>query len=135
MPEDLLKYGFIPEFIGRLPVVATLEPLDKDALVRILVEPRNALTKQYKKILAADNVELVFAEESLIAIAEEAQKRSTGARALRTIVEEIMLNIMYDIPSMQGLAQCIVYPETVRERKEPQLVTQEEITRNQKQTA
>jgi len=127
IPEDLLRFGFIPEFVGRLPVVATLEPLDKEALVRILVEPRNALTKQYQTILAADGVELIFTEESLQEIAEEASKRKTGARALRTILEDVMLNIMYEVPSLKGIAQCLVDADTIRLRKEPQLITHEEL--------
>ena len=136
MPEDLLKHGFIPEFIGRLPIVATLDPLDRAALIRIMVEPKNALSKQFRKVLAADGVDLIFTEGALVAIAEEAEKRSTGARALRTIVEEIMLDIMYEIPSLDSIAQCIIYPETVRERTAPILVTHEELERQaQKQTA
>ncbi|NCO36694.1 MAG: ATP-dependent protease ATP-binding subunit ClpX [Armatimonadetes bacterium CG2_30_59_28] len=127
IPEDLLRHGFIPEFIGRLPVMATLDSLDKDALVRILSEPRNALTKQYQRILAADGVELIFTDESLQAIAEEASKRKTGARALRTILEDVMLNIMYDVPSLKTIAQCLVDADTIRQRREPQLITHEEL--------
>ncbi|MGC8834569.1 MAG: ATP-dependent Clp protease ATP-binding subunit ClpX [Armatimonadota bacterium] len=127
MPEDLLRYGLIPEFIGRLPVIATLEPLDEQALVRILVEPRNALTKQYQRIFAMDGVDLVFTEDSLQAIASEAMKRGTGARALRTIIEEIMLDIMYEVPSRKDVKKCIVTAETVRERKSPTLITINEL--------
>ena len=127
MPEDLLRYGLIPEFIGRLPVIATLEPLDEQALVRILVEPRNALTKQYQRIFAMDGVDLVFTEDSLQAIASEAMKRGTGARALRTIIEEIMLDIMYEVPSRKDVKKCIVTAETVRERKNPTLITINEL--------
>jgi ATP-dependent Clp protease ATP-binding subunit ClpX len=127
IPEDLLKYGFIPEFIGRLPVIATLEPLSRDVMKRILVEPKNALTKQYRKILAADGVELEFADEALDAIADEAVKRKTGARALRTILEEVMVNIMYEVPSLKGIARCVIYPETITERRDPILLTHEDI--------
>jgi ATP-dependent Clp protease ATP-binding subunit ClpX len=118
LPEDLLKYGFIPEFIGRLPVVATLDALDKQALLRILVEPRNALVQQYRKYLEWDGVELEFSEDALEAIAEQALERQTGARALRTIIEEVMLDIMYEVPSRRGTAKCFVTAEAVR-RKQP----------------
>ena len=127
MPEDLLKYGLIPEFIGRLPVVSTLESLDGEALRRILIEPKNALVKQYKKFFEYDGVDLVFTEEALSAIADEAMKRGTGARALRTIIEEVMLNIMYEVPSNKDVKKCIVTPETILEKKEPTLVTLSEI--------
>jgi ATP-dependent Clp protease ATP-binding subunit ClpX len=127
IPEDLLKYGFIPEFIGRLPVVATLESLSQEVMKRILIEPKNALTKQYRKILAADGVELEFADEALDAIAGEAVKRKTGARALRTILEEVMVNIMYEVPSLKGIARCVIYPETITERQDPVLLTHEDV--------
>ena len=123
MPEDLLRFGLIPEFIGRLPVVATLTPLDEDALVKILVEPKNALTKQYSKFFEFDGVELVFQEEALRAIAQEAMKRATGARALRTIVEEVMMNIMYEIPSSKDVKRCIITEGTVRGTEEPKIIT------------
>jgi ATP-dependent Clp protease ATP-binding subunit ClpX len=126
IPEDLLKYGFIPEFVGRLPVIATLDSLSQDVMRRILIEPKNALTKQYRKILAADGIELEFADESLDAIAAEAVKRKTGARALRTILEETMLNIMYEVPSMKSIAKCVIAPETITERKDPVLMPLEE---------
>jgi len=135
MPEDLLKYGFIPEFVGRLPVVATLEALSQEHLVRILSEPRNALTKQYEKILAQDGVELIFMESALQAIAKEAQTRKTGARALRTILEEIMLDIMYEIPSRKDLARCLVYPETITKREPPVLLTHDDVERETRKTA
>ena len=127
LPEDLIKFGLIPEFIGRLPVVSTLSPLDEEALVKILTEPKNALTKQYKKFFDYDGVELDFTEDALTAISEEAIKRGTGARALRTIIEEVMLNIMYDIPSTRDIQRCIIAGDTVRERKEPELVPVEEL--------
>jgi ATP-dependent Clp protease ATP-binding subunit ClpX len=121
--DDLVRYGFIPEFIGRLPVVATLAPLEHADLVRILREPRNALTRQYEHIFALDGVSLVFTDEALEAVAEEALLRETGARALRTILEELMLNIMYEIPSRTDVQKCIVTADTVRERKEPVIIT------------
>ncbi|HAZ62762.1 MAG TPA: ATP-dependent Clp protease ATP-binding subunit ClpX [Armatimonadetes bacterium] len=123
MPEDLLKFGLIPEFIGRLPVVATLEPLGRDALMRILTEPRNAVIKQQQKMLEADGVQLEFEPLALEAIADEAMRRSTGARALRTIIEEIMLDVMFEVPSLQSVERCIVAEETVREKKRPLLLT------------
>jgi len=127
MPEDLLQYGLIPEFIGRLPVVAVLDPLDEHALVRILVEPRNALTKQYQRIFALDGVDLVFTDDGLTAIASEAMRRGTGARALRTIIEEIMLDIMYEVPSRKDVKKCIVTAETVLKRESPTLITINEL--------
>ncbi|MEW6202879.1 MAG: ATP-dependent Clp protease ATP-binding subunit ClpX, partial [bacterium] len=107
LPDDLLKYGLIPEFIGRMPVVATLEPLTEEAFVRILIEPKNALIKQYKKLLALDSVELQFTQDALTAIANKAMERKTGARGLRTILESLMLNLMYDVPSLKGVKKCI----------------------------
>ena len=127
MPEDLLKYGLIPEFIGRLPIVASLDSLDEQALVRILVEPKNALIKQYTKFFEYDGVELVFAEGALKQIAHEAMQRSTGARALRTIIEEVMLNIMYEIPSSKEIKRCVIEEETVRDRLDPILYTAAEL--------
>ena len=127
MPEDLLRYGYIPEFIGRLPVVATLDALDKAALMRILVEPKNALIKQYRKFFDYDGVDLVFTDDALQAISDEAMKRGVGARALRTIIEEVMLNIMYEIPSTNDVKKCIVTEETVRGGKDPTLVTISEL--------
>jgi ATP-dependent Clp protease ATP-binding subunit ClpX len=127
MPEDLLRYGLIPEFIGRLPVIATLDPLNETALVGILVEPRNALTKQYQRIFALDGVDLHFEEPALHAIAQQALGRNTGARALRTIIEEALLNIMYEIPSRKDVKKCIVTEETIRERVDPALITVSEM--------
>ena len=127
MPEDLLKFGLIPEFIGRLPVVATLDSLDEEALVRILVEPKNALAKQYSKILEYDGVELIFSEGALREIAREAMQRSTGARALRTIIEEVMLDIMYELPSTKDVKRCLIEENTVRDRLDPILLTANEL--------
>jgi ATP-dependent Clp protease ATP-binding subunit ClpX len=126
-PDDLMKFGFIPEFIGRLPMLATLTPLDEAAMIRILTEPRNALTKQFQKMLAADGVELIFREEALKLIAHEAMARRTGARALRSILEETMMNVMFDVPSLSGVAQCIIEEETIREKSEPTLITRAEL--------
>ena len=126
-PDDLMKYGFIPEFIGRLPVTATLEPLDEEAMISILTQPRNALTKQFSKMLAADGVELKFTEDALKLIAHQAMERRTGARALRSILEDTMINIMFDVPSQKGLAQCIIDEETIRDKTDPKLVTREQI--------
>jgi len=127
MPEDLLHYGFIPEFVGRLPVVATLSALSQSDLVRILVEPKNSLVKQYEKFFAWDGVELRLEPAALEAIAAEALVRKTGARALRSVMEEVMLDIMYDLPSLTGVRRCLVTEDTVRRRSAPLLVTQDEI--------
>ncbi|NUP99444.1 MAG: ATP-dependent Clp protease ATP-binding subunit ClpX [Armatimonadetes bacterium] len=123
MPEDLLKFGLIPEFIGRLPVVATLEPLNREALIRILTEPRNAVVKQHQKMLSTDGAELEFEPGALEAIADQALARSTGARALRTIIEEIMLNVMFEIPSLKYVKKCLITESTVREHTDPLLLT------------
>ncbi len=118
-PEDLLRYGLIPELVGRLPVVAALHELDEKALVRILVEPKNALLRQYQKFFEFEHVKLTFTDDAIGAVAQEAAKRETGARGLRAILEEIMLDIMYEVPSQSGIAECIVNRETVIERKAP----------------
>lgn len=125
LPEDLLKFGLIPEFIGRLPVMVTLEALDEEALVRILQEPKNALTKQYQKLLELDHVALEFEEGALRAIAQEALKRKTGARGLRAIIEDIMCNVMYEVPSEKEVVKCIVSEEVVKDKKDPILVRDE----------
>jgi ATP-dependent Clp protease ATP-binding subunit ClpX len=127
LPEDLLKYGFIPEFIGRLPVIGTLNALDQDALVRILVEPKNALVKQYRKFFEYDGVDLEFKDDALETIAAEAMKRGIGARALRAILEEVMMNIMYEIPSSSGIKRCIIDGDVVLGKKEPTLITIDEL--------
>lgn len=121
-PDDLLKFGLIPEFVGRMPVVAVLESLDVEALVRILVEPKNAIIKQYQQLLALDGVELRFEEQAIAGIAEEALKRKTGARALRSIVEEIMLDIMYEVPSRSDIKVCHITKELVEKRSTAELL-------------
>jgi ATP-dependent Clp protease ATP-binding subunit ClpX len=122
MPEDLLKFGLIPEFVGRLPVIATLDALDEDALVRILTEPKNALVRQYQKFFQMDGIDLEFEPDSLRAIAQQAQRRHTGARGLRAIIEEIMLDVMYDMPSRVDIGKCVVTKDVVVEKKSPILV-------------
>ena len=122
LPEDLLKYGLIPEFVGRLPVVVTLDALDEKALVSILKEPRNALVKQYQKFLSMDNVNLEFSDDALEAIAKEALRRNTGARGLRAIIESIMRNVMYEVPSRDDIDKCIVTEDVVLKRAEPNLI-------------
>jgi ATP-dependent Clp protease ATP-binding subunit ClpX len=121
-PEDLVKYGMIPEFIGRIPVMAVVEPLDEAALVAILTQPRNALVKQYEKLLKMDSVKLEFELEALQAIAREAYRRKTGARALRGIVEELMLDVMYEFPSRQDLKVCSITKEMVEKRSTAELL-------------
>ncbi|MGH7409790.1 MAG: ATP-dependent Clp protease ATP-binding subunit ClpX [Candidatus Methylomirabilis sp.] len=118
-PEDLLRYGLIPELVGRLPVAAVLHELDEKALVRILMEPKNALLRQYQRFFDFEHVKLTFTDDAVSAVAQEAAKRETGARGLRAILEEIMLDIMYEIPSQSGIAECIVNREAVIERKAP----------------
>ncbi|HLZ10851.1 MAG TPA: ATP-dependent Clp protease ATP-binding subunit ClpX [Chloroflexota bacterium] len=120
--DDLLKYGLIPEFIGRLPVAVSVDPLNKDSLMRILVEPKNAIVKQYQKFLALDKVELVMTPDALEATAEEAIKLKTGARGLRTIIEGILLDVMYEIPSRTDVKKCVINAETVRTRRSPLLL-------------
>ena len=122
MPEDLLKYGLIPEFVGRLPIVVALDALDVDALVRILVEPKNALVKQFKKFFELDGVELEFDDEALRAIAQKAMDRKTGARGLRSIIEEILLDVMYELPSQTDVKRCIINKAVVEGREKPRLI-------------
>ena len=120
-----MKFGLIPEFVGRLPIVSTLEELDKDALVNILTKPKNALVKQYKKLLAMDGVELEFEPEAVEAIVDKAIERKTGARGLRSIIEEIMRDIMFDIPSNPKIEKCIVTKETVIGLAKPEIIINE----------
>ena len=127
LPEDLLKHGLIPEFIGRVPVVVTLESLDEDALVSILTKPKNALIKQYAKLLEMDGVKLSFEDDALRLIAKEALKRKTGARGLRSIIEAIMRNVMFDIPSIEGVTACHVTKETVNNKKDPVLTIDKKV--------
>ncbi len=125
LPEDLLKFGLIPEFVGRLPVITSLQPLDEDALVDILVKPKNALVKQYQKMLELDDVELEFEEEALREIARRAIERKTGARGLRSIIEGIMLDVMFELPSREDVQKCVITAETVRGEKAPLLILQD----------
>ncbi|MDN7240326.1 ATP-dependent protease ATP-binding subunit ClpX [Planococcus sp. N028] len=122
IPEDLLKFGLIPEFIGRLPVLANLEQLDENALVQILTEPKNALIKQYQKMMELDDVELSFEDEALVEIAKLAIERKTGARGLRSIIENIMLEVMFDLPSREDIVECIITKETVTDNVQPKLI-------------
>ncbi len=121
LPEDLLKFGLIPEFVGRLPVISALEPLDESALIRILSEPKNALVKQYQKLLEMDNVKLDFEPAALEAIAKEAIKRNTGARGLRAIIEGIMLEVMYEVPSRDDVSNCMITEKVVQDKIMPEL--------------
>jgi ATP-dependent Clp protease ATP-binding subunit ClpX len=125
MPEDLMKYGLIPEFIGRLPVITSVRPLDRDALVEILTEPRNALVRQYAKLFELDNVELEFDHSALDAIADQAVLRGTGARGLRAIMEEVLLSVMYEVPSREDVARVVITRETVLDHVYPTLVPRE----------
>ena len=129
MPEDLLKFGLIPEFVGRLPVVVTLSALTAEDLVRVLVEPKNAITRQFVKFLSLDKVELVFTEGALRATADGALSRKTGARALRTIVEESLLDVMYEIPERPDIRKCLITEETIRDGRRPLLLTKSDVDR------
>jgi ATP-dependent Clp protease ATP-binding subunit ClpX len=123
-PEDLLKFGLIPEFVGRLPVVATLHDLDQAALMRILLEPKNAIIKQYQKYFELEKVRLKFTDDATAAIAHEALKRGTGARGLRAILEDVMLDVMYDLPSIPGLTECVITRDAILGTEPPLLVTE-----------
>ncbi len=125
MPEDLLKFGMIPEFIGRLPVITSVESLDREALIQILTEPKNALVRQYRRLFDLDGVDLDFSDDALEAIAEQAILRGTGARGLRAIMEEVLLSVMYDIPSRKDVAKVVVTRETVLEHVNPTIVPRE----------
>jgi ATP-dependent Clp protease ATP-binding subunit ClpX len=126
LPEDLLKFGLIPEFVGRLPILGTVSTLDKQALIRILTEPKNALVKQYRKVLELDGVELEFTSDALEAVAEQAMLRGTGARGLRAILEEVLLEVMYDLPSRSDIGKCVIDRSVVLERVNPTLVPRTE---------
>ena len=121
-PGDLIRYGMIPEFVGRLPVVAILEELDEGALIKILTEPKNSLIKQYQKLLSFDNVRLRFTDGALSAIAKRAVQRKSGARGLRAILEEVMLDVMYEIPSQKGIKECLINEDTIQKRERPILI-------------
>ncbi|MHB0874910.1 MAG: ATP-dependent Clp protease ATP-binding subunit ClpX [Anaerolineae bacterium] len=125
-PDDLLEFGLIPEFVGRLPIVVSIDPLDREALVKILTQPKDAVLKQFQRLFGMDNVELIFTDDALVAIADKALERKTGARGLRTIVEQILLDVMYEIPSRKDVRKCIVSAETVLMNKSPLLLTQSE---------
>ncbi len=129
LPEDLLKFGLIPEFIGRLPVIGAVSNLDQEALVRILVEPKNALIKQFRKFFEMEDVELEFTDDALEAVAEQALLRGTGARGLRAIIEEVLLNVMYDLPSRDDIGKCLIDREVVLEKVNPTLVPRTEAPR------
>ena len=126
MPQDLLKFGLIPEFIGRVPVVVSLEGLSEEMLIRILQEPRNALVKQYKKLFNYDGVELSFEPDAVQEIARQALERNTGARGLRAILEEIMMDIMFEIPSRDDVARCIITKASVVDKKSPEVILKPE---------
>ncbi len=132
LPEDLLKFGLIPEFIGRLPVIGAVANLDQEALVRILIEPKNALIKQYRKFFEFEEVELEFSDEALVAVAEQAHLRGTGARGLRAILEEVLLNVMYDLPSRTDVEKVVIDRSTVLEKVNPTLVPRSETPRQQR---
>ncbi len=135
LPQDLLKFGLIPEFVGRIPVIATLEALDKEALIRILTEPKNALAKQYQKLFELDGINLEFKEGTLDYIAEEAIKRNTGARGLRAIIEKALLNIMYDMPTRGDVSKCIITREVIQNNEDPILVTVDQRKKKKEESA
>jgi ATP-dependent Clp protease ATP-binding subunit ClpX len=131
-PEDLVKFGLIPEFIGRLPMISSVAPLDRDALIRILVEPRNALVKQFRKLFELDGVDLEFSPDAIESIADLALLRGTGARGLRAILEEVLLNVMYDVPSREDVAQVVITGEVVRDAVLPTLVPREKFAKRER---
>ena len=131
-PEDLVKFGLIPEFIGRLPLIASVNKLDQAALVQILTEPRNALIKQYQKLFELDGVELEFTDDAVEAIADKAMERGTGARGLRAIIEEVLLNVMYDVPSREDVGKVVVTGEVVSDNVNPTLVPREDEPKKKK---
>ncbi|MEW6097072.1 MAG: ATP-dependent Clp protease ATP-binding subunit ClpX, partial [bacterium] len=122
IPDDLLKYGLIPEFIGRLPIIAPLDALEKNDLMRILIEPKNALIKQYKKFFELEGIKLKFTDDAIELIADIALKRETGARGLRAVIEDVMLNIMYEVPSKSNVKECVITKEVVSNKIEPTLL-------------
>jgi ATP-dependent Clp protease ATP-binding subunit ClpX len=134
MPEDLLKFGMIPEFVGRLPVITSVHNLDREALILILTEPRNALVKQYRRLFELDNVELEFSDDALEAIADQAILRGTGARGLRAIMEEVLLSVMYEVPSREDVARVVITREAVLEHVNPTLVPRDQLNAKQQRT-
>ncbi|MGQ0616405.1 MAG: ATP-dependent Clp protease ATP-binding subunit ClpX, partial [Acidimicrobiia bacterium] len=132
LPEDLIKFGLIPEFIGRLPVIGAVSNLDREALIRILVEPKNALVRQYRKFFEFEDVELEFSEDALEAVADQALLRGTGARGLRAILEEVLLNVMYDLPGRSDVGKCVIDGKVVLEKVNPTLVPRTETPRQQR---
>jgi len=135
LPEDLIKFGLIPELVGRLPVVSTLQSLTKEELMRILVEPKNAILKQYQRLLALDGVELVYTPDVLSAVAEEALKQGTGARGLRSIIEKVMLDVMYEVPKRSDIVRCVIDASVIRGESSPILLTQKDIERLNRESA
>ena len=125
LPQDLLKFGLIPEFVGRLPIIAKLRELDRDALIDIMTKPKNALVKQYQKLFSLDDVELEFTQEALDTIVDKAMERKTGARGLRSIMEETMRDVMYEIPSNPKISKCTITKETVLDKSAPEIVIDE----------
>jgi len=126
LPEDLLKYGLIPEFIGRLPVISAVHQLQREDLVQILTEPKNALVKQYQRFFGYDNIELVFTEDALWEIADKALERETGARGLRSIIENALLDVMFELPSRRDVSKCVITKETIEKHLKPTLLTSAE---------
>ncbi|MEA2241681.1 MAG: ATP-dependent Clp protease ATP-binding subunit ClpX, partial [Solirubrobacteraceae bacterium] len=124
LPEDLVNYGLIPEFIGRLPVVSAVHQLTRDDLITILTEPRNALVKQFQRFFSFDGIELVFSDDALVSVAEKALKRETGARGLRSIIEETLLEVQFELPSRRDVKKCVVTKETIEKGLSPTLVTE-----------
>jgi ATP-dependent Clp protease ATP-binding subunit ClpX len=126
MPEDLLNFGLIPEFIGRLPVISAVHQLQREDLVQILMEPKNALVKQYQRFFGYDNIELVFTDDALWEIADKALERETGARGLRSIIETALLDVMFELPSRRDVSKCVITKETIEKHLKPTLVTSAE---------
>ena len=125
VPDDLIQYGLIPEFVGRFPVLATLNDLDAEDLKRIMSEPRNAILKQYQKLLGLDGVELEFTDAAMTAIASKAMKRGTGARALKSVIEQVMLDIMYDIPAMTNVEKVVINEDVISKNASPKIISRE----------
>ena len=132
LPQDLIKFGLIPEFVGRVPVVVSLDSLDEEALVRILKEPKNAIIKQYQALFGLDEVALEFTDEAVEAVAHKSFERKTGARGLRSILESVMNEVMYEIPSDETISKCIITKETVLDKKAPELIIREKTEEQQK---